>query len=153
MEDNGIINAVKRLERAGSEHSRATQKLFAAAAKVAAFIEERVPVGVDLPRGYYTREVTTNSGSARFLCRDIPIPVEGDDENEAHVAYVTRYVDGLGGHVHGDFRTYVPDQDRETVLRFAEDIAGGLLDEIAAWLESRAVEAEKAASSMEKTLG
>lgn len=136
---NSIINAVKRLERAGSENSRATQKLFEAAAKVAELIENMVPVGAELPRGYYVKKVRSNLGSALFLCHE----VMGEYGPEI------RYVDGIGGYLHGDFHCHVPSQDRATVMKFAEDVAGGLLDEIAEWLEARATKADVAAEVLE----
>lgn len=129
--ENTVINAVKRLERAGSENSRATQKLFEAAKIVADSIEENVPAGVRLPRGYIVRRVQSNLGSEKFLCR-------GTDD-------LTVFVDGIGGYLHGDFQCWIPAQNRKTVLDFAADIASGLLDEIAAWLEERATQANKAA--------
>ncbi len=139
---NSIINAVKRLERAGSEHSRTTQKLFEAARQVAKLIKEMVPVGVKLPRGYYVQLVSSNIGSSRFLCRDFS--VENDHANGV------AFVDGIGGYLHRDFRCWVPGQDRTTVLKFAEDVADGLLDEIAEWLEVRTVEMEEAANKLLK---
>jgi len=141
---NSIINAVKRLERAGSEHSRATQKLYEAAREVASLIEAQVPAGVKLPRGYYVKEICSNVGCADFLCIKIPLEYAGTQHYEE-----TRYIDGIGRYLHGDFHCWVPGQDRATVLKFAEDIADGLLDEIAEWLEARAAKAEQAAEVLE----
>jgi len=42
----------------------------------------------------------------------------------------------------------IPDQEREGSLRFAKDIAEGLLDEIAAFLEAREMEADKATAAL-----
>jgi len=139
---SNIISAVKRLERAGSENSRTTQKLFEAARQVAELIKDMVPAGARLPRGYYVKKVHSNVGSCSFLCRDFP----GDYPGEA----VTRYVDGIGSHLHGDFHCWIPGQDRNTVLKFAEDIATGLLDEIAEWLEKRTAENQKATEALLK---
>jgi len=127
MKKNDVINAVKRLERAGSEYSRATQKLYEAAREVATFIENQVPVGVKLPRGYYVKRIYSNISSEKFLCRDMV----GENGLE------TCYIDGIGGYLHGDFRCCIPRQNRTAILKFAEDIANGLLDEIAEWLEAR----------------
>jgi len=132
---NNIINAVKRLERAGSENSRATQKLYQAAGNVADLIETQVPVGVELPRGYYVREVCSNIGSCLFLCRETE---DGRD-----------YIDGIGRYLHGDFHCWIPGQNRAVVMQFAEDVADGLLDEIAQWLENRATRADQAAQVLE----
>ena len=136
---NSIINAVKRLERAGSENSRATKKLFDAARKVAELIEDQVPAGVKLPRGYYVKRISSNIGSAEFLCCEVV--GEYGPEN--------RYVDGIDGYLHGDFHCWLPGQDRDTVLKFAEDVATGLLGEIAEWLEARAAKAAEAAGVLE----
>ena len=124
---NGIISAVKRLERAGSENSRATQKLFEAAREVACFIEKQVPIRVQLPRGYYVRQISSNVGVEKFLSTEYG-----------------RLIDGIDGYLHGDLHRWIPGPDRATVLEFAKDIATGLLDEIADWLEARAAEAEQA---------
>jgi len=121
---NGIINSLKRLERAGNENSRATQKLFKAANDVAAFIEEAVPFECELPRGYRIEKVRSNVGSASFLVK------EGE--------FGCDYIDGIGGYLHGDFHCWIPEQKRSAILQFAEDIATGLLDEIAEFLEKRA---------------
>lgn len=50
-ENNSVINALKRLERAGSEESRATEKLKNAAEIVAAMIEQRLEGAEVYPRG------------------------------------------------------------------------------------------------------
>lgn len=42
-DSNSIINSVKRLERAGSEHSRATEKLCEAAIRTLNFLYDTVP--------------------------------------------------------------------------------------------------------------
>lgn len=134
---NSIINAVKRLERAGSEHSRATKKLFEAATEVAELIEEIAPVGVPLPRGYKVIKEKSNIGVARFLVR-------GDDDS-----YKIEYIDGIGDYLHNDFHCWIPGQKRETVLEFARDVADGLLDEIADFLEKRTQESEIATTILQ----
>ncbi len=126
-----IIDSLKRLERAGSEHSRATEKLHTAARDVARLVKELVPVGVILPRGYEVRRIHSNVGSDLFL-------VAGG-----------YWVDGCGGYLHGDFRCPIPPQTREASLRFAEDIATGWLDELAEWLEQRAAEDEAATATLQ----
>lgn len=63
MEMGNIINAVARLQRAGAENSKATKKLHVAAMNVACFIEDQVPAGVNLPRGYLVQKVKSNVGS------------------------------------------------------------------------------------------
>lgn len=136
--DKSLVNALNRLERAGSANSRATQKLHEAAAEVAWKIEEIVPVGVDLPRGYRVRRIKSNVGQAKYLVK--------------HAKYVNHedyWIDGDGEYLHGDFSAWVPGQSRTGSLTFAQDIAEGLLDEIAAFLEERAQQAEQAADELE----
>lgn len=142
-DNNNVINAVKRLERAGDENSRATQKLFEAARNVADLITETVPSGSDLPRGYYVKKIRTNVGSCKFLCKEI---------DDGYGYPVTRYIDGMGDYLHGDIHCWIPPQDRDTVLQFAKDIAEGLLDEIAAWLENKIAKANDAANILQNTL-
>jgi hypothetical protein len=143
MKNNSIINSLKRLERAGSENSRATEKLFEAAREVASLIEEIVPTvavqGLDvseersatLPRGYSVEVIFGN----RYL-------VQGGFD------WITsgNWVDGTGTH---NDRITIPKATRAGVLQFSADIAGGLLDEISAWLEARKGEAEKASEILE----
>ena len=50
-----VIDALKRLERAGSENSRATAKLMEAAGAVSAVVVAMVPSGIDLPQRYMVR--------------------------------------------------------------------------------------------------
>lgn len=132
--NNSIINAVKRLERAGSENSKATQKLFEAALDVAYLIEKTVPVNVQLPRGYKVIRRYSNSGSELFL-------INSDGE----------YIDGTGRYLHGDFNCWIPEQKREAILDFAADIADGLLDEIAEFIEQQARKANEAAELLENS--
>lgn len=127
---NDIINAVKRLERAGSESSRTTEKLFEAATKVAEIIEKQVPVGVILPRGYKVVRVKSNVSSEIFLAV----------VDSWNCECVTGYIDGIGRYLHGDFSCWIPEQKRDIILQFAKDIANGLLDDIAEFLENRSKE-------------
>ena len=145
MEDNKVVNALKRLERAGSEHSRATEKLHAAVRVTAAEVIRIVPEGVELPRGYRVRSIQSNVGNDYFLTyrsRDNGT-WEGADET------FDAYVDGCGGYLHGDFHCPIPPQTRTKSLTFAKDVATGWLDELAAWLEARAAEDAAATASLE----
>lgn len=133
--NNSVINAVKRLERVGSENSKATKKLFQAATAVAELIEEVAPVGVTLPRGYKVVERRSKLAPCLFL-------VNKDGE----------YIDGIGQHLHGDFHCWIPEQRREVILDFAADIADGLLNEIADFIEQLAMESNKATEVLEEKL-
>jgi len=135
---NSIINALKRLERAGSENSRATQKLYDAAIEVACFIEKNVPAGVDLPRGYKVKEVRSNIGTALFLVKETDFEFE--------------YIDGLGDYLHGDYNCLIPGQKRATILKFAEDVATGLLNEISEFLHARAKKSLEGAEKLTNAL-
>lgn len=121
---NHITNAVKRLERAGSENSRTTEKLHAAVCTVADFICNQVPTNVTLPRGYLVQETITDTGSSRFLYR-----LTGQ-KNE--------WGDDLIG-------IDTPGMTRAGSLQFAKDVAEGLLDEITEWLDIRSAESNDAA--------
>jgi hypothetical protein len=137
MENNNVINAVKRLERAGSENSRATQKLFEAASKVAGLVEKMAPDSVKLPRGYKVIYASANIGGCHFLIR-------GDEEEEN-----ADFIDGIGEYLYGDFNCFIPNQTRRSVLKFAEDIAGGWLDEVAAFLEERAKKSDENSETLD----
>lgn len=130
------IAALKRLERAGSENSRVTEKLHEAANEIASQIEPNVPVNVTLPRRYMVREIRSNVGSEKFLIR----ASDGDEEI---------WIDGTGNYLHGDFHCEIPAQTREGSLLFAKDIAEGLLDEIAQFIEERTAESDAARRQLE----
>ena len=136
-----IIDSLKRLERAGSEHSRATEKLHEAVRVVARLVEEIVPDGMELPRGYQVRAVSSNVGTETFLTR---WGYAGEDYDEPGDAYV----DGTGGYLHGDFSCPIPAQSRGVSLAFAHDVATGWLTELAEWLEKRAAEDAEATATL-----
>ncbi len=125
------ISALKRLERAGAEDSRATRKLCQAAeisgahciglldsTTVDAVVLRDRPGYVypwpqeSLPRGY---AVAASGALVLFQ----------EDEGWFSVA-----------------------ASRSMALRFAADIATGWLDELAEWLEARRVEADSAAEAL-----
>ena len=126
---NSIINALKRLDRAGDENSKATEKLKVAASEVADRIIGTVPIGVSLPRNYTAVRCRSNVGTCEYLIKDY----EGTREE---------WINGYGGYMHGDFNCWIPDQTRQGVLQFARDVSEGLIDEIAKFLEKRKRESE-----------
>jgi hypothetical protein len=134
-----IIDAVKRLERAGDENSKATQKLHEAASTVAEIIEKQAPVGVWLPRDYKVVRIRSNVSSEVFL-------IGGKDP----YGDGNFWVDGIGRYLHNDFQCGIPSQTRAGSLKFAKDVAEGLLDEIAEFLEQRKAESENAATVLEQ---
>jgi hypothetical protein len=141
-----LINALNRLERAGSESSRCTKKLHEAASTVADKICDSVraakAVGVTLPRGYRVRNVKSNVGNRAFLVAEPGTRDEWGNDDQL-------WIDGTGGYLHGDFHAGIPEQTREGSLRFAKDVSEGLLNEIAAFLEDRAAENAMAAGTLE----
>ncbi len=134
-----IIDAVKRLERAGDENSKATKKLHDAAATVAEIIERVAPLGVSLPRDYRVTRVRSNIGSDVFLLG-----------GKAQYGDAEFWVDGIGRYLHNDFNCDIPAQTRSGSLKFAKDVAEGLLDEIAEFLEKRKQDSEQAATVLEQ---
>lgn len=130
MENTNIINSLKRLERAGSEQSRTTEKLREAARVLGEHVVSQLPADVQLGAnvyGYY-EEVD------RMLPRNIVI------DRQCQLAY--------WDHIIG--RYVAVDSSREMALRFAHDIADGWLNELAAWLEERAAEDAAATQTIEQ---
>ena len=113
---------MKRLERAGSENSRATQKLKDACKQLGEFIEQQVPHNVRLPRNYIVKGISNS-----YYLVKIKNIIFYDEEIEC-------------------FDDAITDQEpsRLLCLQFAKDIAEGLLDEVAEFLEKRKEESEEA---------
>lgn len=117
-----VIDAVKRLERAGSEHSRATEKLCEAAAKLAEHVNVIWPReaeayqsrGVQISQGTITVDYWTTDGDV--------------------------FTERL--HPHGV-------NSRGAAMRLAELVADGLLTELADWIEQQVEDAEAAATTLE----
>ena len=128
--DNSVINALKRLERAGSEHSRTTQKLIEAADRLA---EEIAPMLWDI--GLPHRGVRG---------KDTQLPrryIIGGDTRE--LAYLRDYHDTRHYLGHGK-------ADRTTALHFAHDIATGWLGELAEWVEKQGEGNAEATAKLER---
>jgi hypothetical protein len=144
-----IIDSLKRLERAGEEDSRSIKKLHRAAADVADWIIKAAPEGIRLPRNYIVVRRQSNTGSLRFLvlCDVEPDDIEVDAGDYPNL--VSLYIDGMGGPLHGDPQCFIPPQTRQGSLTFAKDVAEGLLDEIAVFLEACRANQERAAQVLE----
>ena len=142
-----LLHALNRLERAGSEESRCTKKLHEAACtvaeKICAAVYTARAVSVLLPRGYMVTNVKSNVGNTDFLVRKTGKIDDMSGEPELY------WIDGQGSYLHGDFHAFVPDQTREGSLQFSKDIAEGLLDEIAEFLEKRSTESSQAAELLQ----
>lgn len=135
-----LIDSVKRLERAGSANSKATDKLREAASNLAEWIADRVPTSVELPRGYMVSRLRSGVGSRLFL--------ETPGKPGEYGTSYSEYLNGFGGCLHGDFTCPTPKPSREAVLQFAKDVSEGLLDEITEWLEKRAKEDAEATETL-----
>jgi len=123
QKSNSVIDALKRLERAGSENSRATQKLRESATLVGNKIsyEMGLPRGIELPRGYTILGV--GEYNQPYLHQSVGA---GEWDGEPQFANVEEGA------------------SRDVLLRFAADIAEGWLDEVAAFLEERVRESDNA---------
>lgn len=116
-----VIDSLKRLERAGSESSRATEKLNTAAATLATHLAELLPERELLPRGYVVRL----AGDIRILASNASSSWDNEDYEDE------RWLNGN-------------ERRRDWSLAFAADIADGLLDDLAGWLEVREAESATA---------
>ena len=138
---NSSIDALKRLERAGSENSRTTQKLREASVVVADTVVRAVEAaqaeGVELPRGYAVIDQYSNVGCFTQLRND-----DGETLNSDCATAGEEYL-------HGDFNRTFKVVGRDGILQFAADIADGLLDEIAVFLEERAAKEVAATQQLE----
>jgi hypothetical protein len=132
-----LSDAIARLERAGSEHSRMTEKLRQAAIDTAEFIVKAVGREADdLPRSY-TIQRNGSGGRYLFLHKDGHM-----NAISAPFAYVNDY-----GQITNDRNDGV---DRNLAMIFAQDVATGLLDEVAIYLEKQAERMGKAAMALDK---
>lgn len=138
QKSNSVVDALKRLERAGSENSRSTEKLREAARVVAGQVTLAVIAGdnenVMLPRLYQVI-VNDNNQYVLFKMR----PATDEDRWDEYCTDEYKRVETVEYH-------FAP---RAAVLNFAADIADGLLDEIAAFLEERSQANEQAAQVLE----
>ncbi len=155
--DNSIINALKRLERAGSETSKTTEKLITAAVEVAQGIVDRVPREVidDLSQGgMYEVELPTGRSGVRYSLADCwysqrsVVLVQKCHFTDKWVNRAVNYSDVRTQSLTGP--TVQLGCDREVALHFAQDIANGLLTDIADWLELATKKNEEAAGVLEE---
>lgn len=128
--ESTLTRELARLERASDEHSRLSRHLSAAVERLAGRLCELLPVNEELPRGYEVRIVHSNIGSERFLTL-------ANLDHDVSEQWGRLYINGIGDYLHGDLSCLIPPMTREGSLRFANDIATGLLADMAAWLEQR----------------
>jgi len=133
-----IINSLKRLERAGEELSRSTEKLRESAEVVADKI-----LGIAKPL-YAGKD---DWDSAVELPEDLEIHFIGDEK--APVLTFDHYTAWapLSSRV-ADGRNESDPASQQDVLRFSKMIADGYLDRLAEWLEKKTAAAEKLEKSL-----
>lgn len=131
-----VISSLKRLERAGSENSKATEKLIAAAGAVAYTIAEMIPAAC-----FGADDFSANcySDNCFVLARANTLDLIVDAENWR--TGVRKVYLGQMDHT--------VDADRDHALQFAAQIAEGLLDELAECLEAMGQASEKATEMLE----
>lgn len=138
-----VISALKRLQRAGSEESRASQKLREAASVVATRIEVTLLPALQATRRSYPEERVLGIPGTDYT---VVYRRDADTEwAELRLDYATLYEPG---YALADPYSPAP---HEVALRFARDVAEGLLDKVAALLETLAAESDAATSTLEET--
>lgn len=137
---NNIINAVKKLERYGNENSRTTEKLREAAYTVAEFIIQQVgrPKTI-LPRGYRIEEFKV-SGEEKLI---LIAPATWHDGELESFLLCNEELHPTESY-HWDDYIYCKRPSKYTLLGFSEDLASGLLDEIADQIEEETAELNSA---------
>lgn len=125
---NSLTSAVERIGRAGSENSRATEKLRGACKQLANYICDDVlgerEIEIPYKQGFEKYQVQAGSRFA-FLAMEITVENFGSFFRSSHA------------------------WGREECLAFSRDVANGLLTHIAEWLENRTAEADAAAAAVE----
>ena len=126
----------------------ATSTLLAAAKDVGDAIEDLVPVGLRLPRHY--RRVKIVGRDARLSAAYLHVGCDCDDPDpDAGCDHVTGYVNcDQDGYLYGQFDMEVAATTRAVALRFAQDVASGLLVEITDLVKRRAAKADAAAATL-----
>ena len=128
-----VIDALKRLERVGSENSKTTEKLIQAAAALAAAIAGMYNPGTD----ELIQVISDWSYDAQGL------PIQG--------SHSMNYMISGGILVNGHDYTYVA-QNRDAALAFSSDVANGLLDLITENLQTRKEQSQGGLSILENAL-
>lgn len=142
------MGAIESILNARTSLEAAWKALRDSAASIAELIESAVPLDCELPRGYRVVLVRSNVGSGRFLVKGDPSEPGGYCEDDEPT-----WVDGIGGYLYGDFHCEVPSPTPEGLIEFADDVEGGLLDEIAEFLRHRAESMRASGDSLASRLG
>lgn len=127
-----LITALQNLEKASLEQKITRKRLEEAAFVVADYIAEKVGFPAKLPRGYELERC--GMGAYHYLLLK---------KNGVYIAKEGTFLHGI---------YYCPRPPKDVLLQFAQDIANGLIDEIAKWLEARATETHSAANILQKTV-
>jgi hypothetical protein len=142
-----IIDSLKRLERVGSENSKTTEKLIAAARELSAKIVSHFDNCKD---GEIV--VASNHDSPMIHHPDSSKPLTPWKHTyrifDGQLHFDTRRF--RSGKVHMDHE-YVA-ADRENAFAFSEDVAAGLLDGIAEALEARSSKSKEVLPSLTAAL-
>ena len=130
-----VTEALEKLISAAEKDAKVTDSLRRVACRVAAMVEERVPAEIWLPWDYEVVDVAIEGGfRSKFLVkhheRGGEFFVDSNDKGNP---------------------LWIPAQTKEGVLEFAQDLAGGWLDELAEFLEKRAQKAQAALSIVNDT--
>jgi hypothetical protein len=126
-----VIDALKRLERVGSEASKTTEKLIAAATAMSELIVQFYDEDESL---YFTVKAGNDSRFLQYLVQK----KKNDVRKHLFVVLQQEYV-------------YVG-ANRAAATKFAEDIAAGLIDLIADDLEKRTTENDASFSVIAKAI-
>lgn len=140
-----LVNSLARLERIGNEESQMIEKLHAAARRVAAHILIACPVDTPLPRGYRKIEVAEGTSRSRaFRLFKTATHANACTYNIPSGQMFGWVIDGDGTEAYPLVNTLGArtTQQREGSLAFANDIATGLLTELANFLEQMTEEEE-----------
>lgn len=148
-----IIDDLKRLERVGSESSKATKKLREACVNVSEKILEQIedlPVGTNLPRNY--RKVARKGRfGGQLITRHFLAYVS--DNNEYGIEAETIVNGGVekGYYVADDVMNgnWIQKTPRWLCLQFSRDVATGLLKDISEFLEKRTKEDQEHIEKLE----
>jgi hypothetical protein len=127
--DSTIINALRRLERIGSESSRQTEKLVTAVERVADLVTSFEEL---------RRAALTGGGPPVALPRGYNVSVAGPNGEI--------WLDSPRGR----FLNLRP--DRDSCLDFARDVATGWLSEVADWLRARGADSDSALGLMREAV-
>jgi hypothetical protein len=135
---SNVIDALKRLDRAGAESSRTSKKLIDAAITLANAVGEKCPTYVELPRNYQVVKLgTQDAGYNWYLAK---MNTQNHEEGNAVFGNPSNY---------NGYWDYFGKANRADALQLAKDIAEGWLDEIGSFLEKRIAENSDATTVIE----